>query len=137
MGLLDSLSQIAGQAMSSGQGQNSLLQVVLGMVQNQQGGLGGLVQALQNKGLGDVAASWVGKGENLPISGDQLQSVLGSDLVSGLASKFGMSSEQLSGQLSQMLPQVVDKLTPDGEVESDGGLDMGKAMGMLQGLFNK
>lgn len=137
MGLLDSLTQIAGQAMSSGQGQNSLLQVVLGMVQNQQGGLGGLVQAFQNKGLGEVAASWVGKGENMPISGDQLQSVLGSDLVSGLASKFGMSSEQLSGQLSQMLPRVVDKLTPNGEVESDGGLDMGKAMGMLQGLFNK
>lgn len=137
MGLLDSLTQIAGQAMSSGQGQNSLLQVVLGMVQNQQGGLGGLVQAFRNKGLGEVAASWVGKGENMPISGDQLQSVLGSDMVSGLASKFGMSSEQLSGQLSQMLPQVVDKLTPNGEVESDGGLDMGKAMGMLQGLFNK
>ena len=137
MGLLDSLTQIAGQAMSSGQGQNSLLQVVLGMVQNQQGGLGGLVQAFRNNGLGEVAASWVGKGENMPISGDQLQSVLGSDMVSGLASKFGMSSEQLSGQLSQMLPQVVDKLTPNGEVESDGGLDMGKAMGMLQGLFNK
>ena len=137
MGLLDSLTQIAGQAMSSGQGQNSLLQVVLGMVQNQQGGLGGLVQAFRNKGLGEVAASWVGKGENMPISGDQLQSVLGSDMVSGLASKFGMSSEQLSGQLSQMLPQVVDKLTPNGEVESDGGLEMGKAMGMLQGLFNK
>ena len=137
MGLLDSLTQIDGQAMSSGQGQNSLLQVVLGMVQNQQGGLGGLVQAFRNKGLGEVAASWVGKGENMPISGDQLQSVLGSDMVSGLASKFGMSSEQLSGQLSQMLPQVVDKLTPNGEVESDGGLDMGKAMGMLQGLFNK
>ena len=137
MGLLDSLTQIAGQAMSSGQGQNSLLQVVLGMVQNQQGGLGGLVQAFRNKGLGEVAASWVGKGENMPISGDQLQSVLGSDMVSGLASKFGMSSEQLSGQLSQMLPQVVDKLTPNGEVESDGGLDMGKAMGVLQGLFNK
>ena len=137
MGMLDSLTQIAGQAMSSGQGQNSLLQVVLGMVQNQQGGLGGLVQAFRNKGLGEVAASWVGKGENMPISGDQLQSVLGSDMVSGLASKFGMSSEQLSGQLSQMLPQVVDKLTTNGEVESDGGLDMGKAMGMLQGLFNK
>lgn len=137
MGLLDSLTQIAGQAMSSGQGQNSLLQVVLGMVQNQQGGLGGLVQAFQNKGLGDVAASWVGKGENMPISGDQLQSVLGSDMVSGLAAKFGLSTEQLSGQLSQMLPQVVDKLTPNGEVEGDGGLDMSKAMGMLQGLFNK
>ena len=137
MGLLDSLTQIAGQAMSSGQGQNPLLQVLLSMVQNHQGGLGGLVQAFQNKGLGDVAASWVGRGENLPIAADQLQGVLGSDMVGGLAAKFGMSSEQLSGQLSQMLPQVVDKLTPNGEVENDGGLDMGKAMGMLQGLFNR
>ena len=138
MGLLDSISQIAGQALaSSGNGQSGLLQGILGMVSQQPGGLAGLIQAFQSKGLGDVAASWVGTGANLPISPDQLQNVLGSDAVSSLASKFGLSSEDVSGRLSELLPQVVDKLTPNGQVEDGASLDMGKALGMLQGMFNK
>ena len=132
MGLLDTLTGLAGQALSSGGNSNPLLTGVLGMLQNHEGGIGGLVQAFQQKGLGDVAASWVGKGENLPISGEQLQSVLGSDMVSGLASKFGISQDQIA----QLLPQVVDQLTPNGQVEA-GGFDASQAMGMLQGWFNK
>ena len=132
MGLLDSIVGMAGQALSSGSGNSSLMQGVLGMLQNQEGGIGGLVQQLKDKGLGDIASSWVGKGENLPISGEQLQGVLGSDLVSGMAAKFGISQDQIA----QFLPQVVDKLTPNGEVET-GGFDASKALGMVQGLFNK
>ena len=135
MGLLDSITQIVGQAMSSGGSKNALLEVVMGMLQKQEGGLGGLVQAFQNKGLGDIASSWVGTGQNLPVSSEQLQSVLGSDMVSGLAAKLGMSPGDMSGQLSQLLPQVVDKLTPNGQIE--GGTDLSGALGMLQGLFNK
>ncbi len=135
MGLLDSITQMAGQAMSSGGGKNALLEVVMGILQKQEGGLGGLVQAFQNKGLGDIASSWVGAGQNLPVSSEQLQSVLGSDMVSGLAARLGMSPGDMSGQLSQLLPQVVDRLTPNGQIE--GGADLSGAMGMLQGLFNK
>lgn len=137
MGLLDTITQIAGQAIASGNGdQSGLLQGILGMVSQHEGGLAGLVQAFQSKGLGEVAASWVGTGANLPISADQIQQVLGSGALGGLAEKFGMSSEDVSGRLSELLPQVVDKLTPNGEVES-GSLDMGSALGMLQGLLNK
>ena len=102
------------------------------MLQNQEGGIGGLVQQFKDKGLGDIASSWVGKGENLPISGEQLQGVLGSDVVSGMAAKFGVSQDQIA----QFLPQVVDQLTPNGEVDA-GGFDASKALGMVQGLFNK
>ena len=132
MCLLDSIAGMAAQALSSGGGNSSLMQGVLGMLQNHEGGISGLVQQFKDKGLGDVAASWVGKGDNLPISGEQLQSVLGSDVVSSMAAKFGVSQDQIA----QFLPQVVDKLTPNGQVEA-GGLDAGKALGMLQGLFNK
>ncbi len=132
MGLLDSIAGMAGQALSSGSGNSSLMQGVLGMLQNQEGGIGGLVQQFKDKGLGDIASSWVGKGENLPISGEQLQGVLGSDVVSGMAAKFGVSQDQIA----QFLPQVVDQLTPNGEVDA-GGFDASKALGMVQGLFNK
>jgi uncharacterized protein YidB (DUF937 family) len=135
MGLLDSITQIAGQALSSGGGQNNLLQSILGMVSQHEGGLAGLVQSFKDKGLGEVAASWVGIGSNLPISAEQIQNVLGNENLGALASKFGMSSEDISGRLSDLLPQVVDRLTPNGQVE--GSLDMGSALGMLQGLLNK
>jgi uncharacterized protein YidB (DUF937 family) len=135
MGFLDSITQIAGQALSRGGEQNGLLQGILGMVSQHEGGLAGLLQAFKDKGLGDVAASWVGTGSNLPISADQLQHVLGGENLGALAAKFGLSSEDVSGRLSELLPQVVDKLTPNGQVE--GSMDIGNALGMLQGLLNK
>lgn len=137
MGLLDSITQIAGQAMSQsrGAGQSGLLQGVLALLSQHEGGLGGLLQAFKDKGLGEAAASWVGTGENLPISGEQIKSVLGGSTLRDLAAKFGMSSEDVSGRLSELLPQVVDKLTPAGKVE--GSFDIGNALDMLQGMFNK
>ncbi|MBL8383089.1 MAG: DUF937 domain-containing protein [Burkholderiales bacterium] len=136
MGLLDSITQIAGQALGGGAGgQNPLLEGILGMIAQQEGGLAGLVQNFRDKGLGEIAASWVGTGANLPISPEQIQNVLGSGALTDLAAKFGMSSEDVSGRLSQMLPEVVDKLTPGGQVE--GSLDLGSALGALSGLFNK
>lgn len=135
MGLLDSITQIAGQALSSGGSQNNLLQGILGMVSQHEGGLAGLVQTFKDKGLGEVVTSWVGTGSNLPVSAEQIQNVLGNESLGALASKFGLSSEDVSGRLSELLPQVVDKLTPNGQVE--GSLDMGGALGMLQGLLNK
>ena len=135
MGLLDSITQIAGQALSQGGGQHTLLEGVMGLLQQHEDGLSGLVQAFQDKGLGEVAASWVGTGANLPISADQIREVLGSGQIGGLAEKLGLSSEDVSGRLSELLPQVVDKLTPGGQVE--GSLDLGNALGMLSGLLGK
>jgi len=67
-----------------------------------------------------VVSSWIGKGENLPISGEQLSSVLGSEALSELAAKAGLDSHALAGQLASVLPGVVDHLTPAGEVPAAG-----------------
>ncbi|MEY2842765.1 MAG: hypothetical protein RI920_802, partial [Pseudomonadota bacterium] len=76
MGLLDS---IAGQVLGSlgnGGAANSapggLMDVVGNLLNNQQGGLSGLISAFEQNGLGNVVASWVGTGQNLPISAEQL-----------------------------------------------------------------
>lgn len=136
MGLLDSIAGMASQALSSGQGNHSLLQGVLGLLQNHEGGVAGLVQQFKDKGLGEVAASWVGTGENLPISAEQLKGVLGNETLGQMAAQLGVSGDQLSSQLSGLLPQVIDKLTPNGEV-AGGGFDASQALGMLQGLLKK
>jgi len=80
------------------------------------GGLGGLLDKLQKGGLGNVANSWVGSGQNQPVSPGQLGPALGSDILKALAQRSGLSEDELTKQLSQVLPGVVDKLTPAGRL---------------------
>jgi len=80
------------------------------------GGLGGLVKQFEQGGLGDVAKSWIGSGQNQPISSNQLSSVLGPKIIEVLAQKTGLSGQELTSQLSQILPGIVDKLTPHGRM---------------------
>ena len=97
------------------------------------GGLAGLVEQFTRHGMGDVAKSWVGTGQNMPISPDQLGQVLGGDTLGSLAGQLGMNQGDLLGQLSQMLPQVVDKLTPQGQIPQGDIQGMGGDLGNLLG----
>jgi uncharacterized protein YidB (DUF937 family) len=116
MGLLDELAGKAlGMFNGSGEASSGLLDEIMGMVApDTSGGLRGLLQSFQDKGLGDTMSSWIGTGENLHISSDQIQSVLGNETIQNLASKFGISGDQISSMLAQHLPTAVDKLTLDG-----------------------
>ena len=127
------LGDLAGKAVSSimGTSTNPLLHSAYEMIRNQPGGLDGLVQSFQQKGLGDVVSSWVSSGQNLPISADQITHVLGSDAVKNMAAKAGISPDQVSTQLSSLLPGLIDKLTPNGHTGDAGGL-LSAAMSMLK-----
>jgi uncharacterized protein YidB (DUF937 family) len=132
-GMLGSL--LGGGAGAGGGGQSALLNIVLGMVANQSGGnhgagggLGDLIGKFQQGGLGDVAASWVGSGQNMPVSPDQLSNVLGSDMLSQIASQLGVSHGEAAGQLSQMLPEVVNHFTPNGQAPAGGLGDIGSIL---------
>ena len=81
-----------------------------------QGGLGGLLSQFQQNGLGDVMKSWIGPGQNQPVSPNQLSSALGPQIIQILAQKTGMSEQEITSHLSQILPNVVDKLTPNGRL---------------------
>lgn len=134
MGLFD---QVVGAVMSGQTADgaaNPLLAGIMQLVNDPQtGGLAGLVQAFQNGGLGEIAKSWVSTGQNLPISAEQIQSVLGSSgILQNLASQFGLSSEQVSGQLAELLPQVVDKLTPNGTIPDSNDL-VAQGLDLLKG----
>lgn len=124
MGLMDQLGQAVGGMMANQGGQNPLLQAVLGLLGKDShiGGLTGLVQAFQKNGLGEIVNSWVSTGKNLPVTPNQIEQGLGSDLLNQLAGKVGLSSGAVTAQLAGILPDLVDKLTPNGKVET-GGLD--------------
>lgn len=143
MGLFDAIAgQVAGAITGSLQ-QNAGdagLMGVLGHLMNdtQAGGLGGLsglVNAFQSKGLGEAVASWIGTGQNLPISAEQIASVLGNSQVQALAEKFGFSANDLSAQLSKYLPQIIDHLTPNGQLPEGGNL-LEQGLAMFKGFGN-
>jgi uncharacterized protein YidB (DUF937 family) len=127
------LGDLAEKAMSGlmGSSTNPLVHGAYEMIQNQPGGLDGLVQSFEQKGLGSVVTSWVSTGQNLPISADQISHVLGSDAVKNLAAKAGISPEQAGGQLASLLPGLIDKLTPNGHTGEAGGL-LSAALNMLK-----
>jgi uncharacterized protein YidB (DUF937 family) len=132
MGLLDNLEN---QALGSllGGSSNPMAAGLLQMIQSQPGGLQGLVQAFHDKGLGGVAASWVGSGQNLPVSSDQIHQVLGSEQVKALAAKIGVSPDMAGGAIAQLLPTIVDKLTPNGQMPPHNSV-MDMVGGLLQNL---
>lgn len=116
MGLLDSILGAAGGQSGSAGGQNMLL-TALGGIMAQNGGLQGLMDKFSQSGHGDAVSSWVGMGQNMGISGDQIQKVLGSDQVKALAAKMGVDPAQASTFLAEYLPKIVDKLTPTGKID--------------------
>lgn len=138
MGILDAvLGAIKGQvANNTASGaDNSLLESVIGLITDPQtGGLSGLVEKIAAGGLGDQVSSWVSTGKNLPITAEQIQEVLGSSFVQGLAAKMGINTADVAGSLATLLPEVVDKLTPDGQVPGDNKL-LEAGLAALTGLL--
>ena len=81
-------------------------------------GLGPLQQILEQAGLGEQVKSWIGNGQNLPVSGEQITQALSGtgalEEVSKLASTFGINEGDLANQLAEGLPEAVNHLTPQG-----------------------
>jgi uncharacterized protein YidB (DUF937 family) len=96
-----------------------LLQEAMGLLSSSSGagGLSGLVQQFESQGLGHIIGSWTGPGQNLPISGQQLQAVLGDQRLQQLAQRVGLPPDAAANALAAVLPAVVDKVTPNGSIE--------------------
>jgi uncharacterized protein YidB (DUF937 family) len=114
MGILDSLesSGILGQLGAA------VLPAVLSEVMGSggQGGLNAIVAKLEQAGLGDQVKSWIGNGQNLPITADQIRQVLGNDTVRQLAAKYNIPVDQISEVLAHQLPLAVDQASPNGKL---------------------
>lgn len=133
MGLLDMVTGALNGAGGNGGG-NAMLDVVMQMLSNkgQNGGLAGLAQAFQNKGLGEQMASWISTGQNLPISPEQIKSVLGEGQLGQIAGQLGMNEQQAAGGLADLLPQVIDKITPNGQMPQGDDL-VAQGLELLKG----
>ena len=135
MGLFDAIAGQLGGALSGSQPGNKggLMEVVMSLINSPQvGGVQGLLEAFRQKGLGDAVSSWVGTGQNLPVSGDQIHAVLGQEQLQSIAQQAGLSPAEASNGLASLLPQLIDRLSPNGQLPEGGMLEQGLAL--LRGL---
>jgi uncharacterized protein YidB (DUF937 family) len=81
------------------------------------GGIGGILKQLQDAGLDRQIASWLGNGQNLPVTPTQIRDALGNEQVRQIAQQFGIPIDDLLRLLSQFLPGAVDQMSPNGELQ--------------------
>jgi|SRR3954451_11897260 len=116
-GLLGSLSGMFGGAGAGAgsTGSTGTTGSAGGLLSN---GLNEMLESFKENGHGDTAESWINPGPNKEISPPQLKQALGSDVLTALEQKTGLSQHELLARLSRDLPSAIDKYTPDGRVPS-------------------
>ncbi|GDX04448.1 YidB family protein [Buttiauxella sp. A111] len=98
----------------------------------QEGGISGLLEKFRQSGLSGIVDSWVSSGNNLPISSEQIASILGSPVIAGLATKLGIDAQSASGLIAEYLPKIVDGLSPNGHLDENNDL-VSTGLSMLKG----
>lgn len=96
------------------------------------GGLQGITSRLTNSGLGQQVQSWIGSGQNQPVSGAEVQQAMDPNTLNDMAQKSGMTPEQTSDEVAKVLPEMVDNATPQGKIPQEDpfakGLDSVKRL---------
>jgi len=100
---------------------SALLPMLGGLVMG--GGLKKIMAGMQAKGLTSEADSWVGTGDNQPVTGAQMREAIPDEQLNEVASQLGVSQDEAADQLAQVLPEVVNTVSPDGELPDDQELD--------------
>jgi uncharacterized protein YidB (DUF937 family) len=137
MGLFDKAFEMFGDNSSPMMDSKTrLLQAALSMLANngQTGGLSGLVERFQEAGLGNTVSSWIGTGQNVPITGAQVQQALGEGQLQQISEESGLPQNEAADSLSEMLPNLVDKLTPAGHIPQGG---LGNMSSLLEHFLGK
>lgn len=93
----------------------------MGAGQEGSSGLDMLLRQFQQNGFGEVINSWIGTGQNQPISPTQLRQAIGQKTVNDLSDQTGVPHDDLLSQLAKILPVVIDKLTPNGQLPNQTG----------------
>jgi uncharacterized protein YidB (DUF937 family) len=123
MGLMEEVLAMAGSSgAQQGQHATALTAIMAYINSPQVGGIAGLQSMFQQGGLGNIVSSWIGNGQNLPVSASELQNVLHGGALQQAAQQAGMDPSQLTGMMSSLLPHLVDKLSPNGQVPDASAL---------------
>lgn len=101
--------------------------------------LSGIVEKMKTSGgeFRQMVSSWLGDGENAPISKEQIKEMFSSENIAEFANKLGVSVDAASDALSDVLPKIVDAASSAGEL-LDSLVDQAsdKAAGLMQRARN-
>ncbi|WP_233437155.1 YidB family protein [Muribacter muris] len=130
---------MASSVLGGGEGQNKAIQLIQALLQSQ-GGVQGLIEKFQQGGLEQIVKSWIGNGENLPISVSQIFDIFGKQNIDNAAEDVGIAQEDAPNLLSEYLPKIVDTLSPNGQLDlanlDTGALLQQGAKAVLGKLFS-
>jgi uncharacterized protein YidB (DUF937 family) len=125
MDLMKLGTQLLASKLGSGADSGAITGALGGLLSGGGGqtGLDGIIAAMQGKGLGSIAESWLGDGDNEDISTEQVREVVGNDRITEMASQLNTDESSLLDGLKDALPQIIDKSSSGGSLlDSAGGL---------------
>ncbi len=95
--------------------------------------MGSLMSKLKEGGLGGQVESWMGDGDNEPVSAEQLKSALGEEQLAAASEKMGCDADTCAQHLSSALPDLADKFSGGGSLLDASALTkkLGGASGLL------
>ena len=133
MDLMQIGSQLIANKLGSGANSEAITSALGGLMAGKNGNpdLSGLISSMQSKGLGSIASSWLGDGQNEEISADQVRDVMGSDKVASMADQLHTDEDSLLDGLKEALPQIIDKSSQGGSLLDN----VGDLLGMARKFF--
>jgi uncharacterized protein YidB (DUF937 family) len=84
----------------------------------QMGGVQGVLNQLQQAGLGGQVQSWLGDGQNQQVSPEQIGQALGHGPIADIAAKFGIDPSQMTEMIAHALPGMIDKMSANGSLQT-------------------
>jgi uncharacterized protein YidB (DUF937 family) len=130
MGTLDQITAKLGGQQGKDGGVASLQKLV-----SSSGGLHGLTSKLASSGLGQQVQSWVGHGDNQPVSGSEVQQAMDPGQLNAMAKQCGMSPEETCNTVAKALPDMVDQATPQGQMPAPENDPFAKGMDSIKRML--
>jgi uncharacterized protein YidB (DUF937 family) len=130
MGFFDDvMAKIGGKDGQEG-GLNSITKLL-----NENGGLQGVMAKLSSSGMGKQVQSWVGGGQNEPVSGSQVKEALSDSSIDQMAQQAGTTPDKVSDEVAKVLPEMVNKATPQGQVPQQSEDPFSKGVDAIKNMF--
>jgi uncharacterized protein YidB (DUF937 family) len=107
MATFDQLIQEIESRYSLGPKAGPLVHEILGLISGQPGGMGGFLDRFKAAGFAAEVASWSGGTEVVPLSGQEVEQTLGSEVISEIAKKADISQSFARTIMGDAIPKVI------------------------------
>jgi OmpA-OmpF porin, OOP family len=116
MAIFDALIDDVAGRFGLGSAASPLIREILAMVTGAPGGVGGFLNTLKSSGLSTEVATWMGQANAAPLPASQIERALGSNALSGVANRLGLTPTIVSTAAGYALPKIIGLLTPGGVI---------------------